>query len=198
MAYPTSPVVAPGCAAAMPTASASSVTMSSSFNAGEIFPTGTVTAASVNTPSCCRPKSIATMSPSCRTRSGRGMPCTTSSLMDAQIVAGNFVFAPSGRYPLNAGMSPPARTHSSAARSSSPVVIPGRTIAASLRRISPWRFPASRIAVISWSVLMIITGMIIPDKPKKSRFPLIFSYDKTSLICPHTPSTDSSPLISEQ
>ena len=51
-------------------------------------PTGAVKAASPCQPSTMAPQSIDTMSPSSSTMASLGMPCTTTSLGDAQITAG--------------------------------------------------------------------------------------------------------------
>ena len=64
-----------------------SVTRISSSTSGSTSPTATVTAASPCQPSTIAPQSMEITSPSWRVRSP-GMPCTTSSLTDAQIVAG--------------------------------------------------------------------------------------------------------------
>ena len=75
-------------AAAIPAHSDSSVTRISSVASAETSPTATVIAASPCQPSTMAPQSIEIRSPSTSTRSP-GMPWTTSSLTDAQIVAGN-------------------------------------------------------------------------------------------------------------
>ena len=72
----------------MPRHSDSSVTRSSSTTSSATSPTGTVIAASPCQPSTMAPQSIEMTSPSASVRSP-GMPCTTSSLTEAQIVAGN-------------------------------------------------------------------------------------------------------------
>ena len=71
----------------MPAHSEPSVTLISSSTSGRTSPTATVIAASPCQPSTIAPQSIEMTSPSCSTREP-GMPCTTSSLTDAQIVAG--------------------------------------------------------------------------------------------------------------
>ena len=78
----------PSLAAPMPRHSDSSVTRISSATSGAGSPTATVIAASPCQPSTIAPQSMEMTSPSARTRSP-GMPCTTSSLTDAQIEAGN-------------------------------------------------------------------------------------------------------------
>ena len=57
-------------------------------SAAAIAPTPTVMAASPCQPSTIAPQSMEMMSPSRSTRPRLGMPCTTSSLTEAQIVAG--------------------------------------------------------------------------------------------------------------
>ena len=64
------------------------MTRISSVTSGATSPIATVIAASPCQPSTIAPQSMETMSPSVSTRSP-GMPCTTSSLTEAQIVAGN-------------------------------------------------------------------------------------------------------------
>ncbi len=88
MACPMSLTRPPRCAAASPRHSASSVTRSSSRVSGATSPIGTVMAASPCHPSTMAPQSMEMTSPSRSTRSP-GMPCTTSSLTEAQMVAGN-------------------------------------------------------------------------------------------------------------
>jgi len=61
------------------------------------------------------------MSPSSSTRSGLGMPCTISSLIEAQMEAGK------PRYPLKEGIAPSCSMMREAIFSSSAVVMPGRT-----------------------------------------------------------------------
>ena len=77
----------PSRAAAMPRHSDSSVTRISSVTSAGTSPTATVIAASPCQPSTMAPQSSETTSPSTSTRSP-GMPCTTSSLTDAQIEPG--------------------------------------------------------------------------------------------------------------
>ena len=71
----------------MPRQSDSSVTRSSSVTSSATSPIGTVIAASPCQPSTIAPQSMETTSPSARTRCP-GIPCTTSWLTDAQMVAG--------------------------------------------------------------------------------------------------------------
>ena len=78
-------------AAAIPRHSESSVTSQQAAHLvghGVSAPTATVMAESPCQPSTMAPQSMETTSPSASTRSP-GMPCTTSSLTDAQIVPGN-------------------------------------------------------------------------------------------------------------
>ncbi len=56
--------------------------------AGVSGPTPTVTAASPCQPPTMAPQSTEIRSPAASRTSGRGMPCTTSSLTEVQIVAG--------------------------------------------------------------------------------------------------------------
>ncbi len=78
----------PSRAAAIPAHRASSVTRISSETSGGTSPIATVIAASPCQPSTMAPQSMEITSPSTSTRLP-GMPCTTSSLTEAQIVAGN-------------------------------------------------------------------------------------------------------------
>ncbi len=81
----------PSRAAEIPAHMAPSVTRISSSTSGRTWssgPTATVIAASPCHPSTIAPQSIEITSPSRSTRSP-GMPWTTSSLTEAQIVAGN-------------------------------------------------------------------------------------------------------------
>ena len=87
MACPMSVSLPPTRTAAMPCHMASSQTRISSSSSSEARPDATVTAASPCQPSTIAPQSMETMSPSRRTL-GPGMPCTISSLTEAQIVAG--------------------------------------------------------------------------------------------------------------
>ena len=86
-AAPMSDTRAPAFTAATARSSAVFVTSSSRSASGVMRPTGTVTAESPKNPSSLAPMSIETMSPSVSGRSF-GMPCTTCSFTDAQIVAG--------------------------------------------------------------------------------------------------------------
>src|SRR4051794_41801508 len=81
----------PSLAAAMPRHNASSVTSSSrrtSSGTASSAPTATVMAESPCQPSTIAPQSMEMTSPSTSTREP-GMPWTTSSLTEAQMVAGN-------------------------------------------------------------------------------------------------------------
>ena len=78
---------APAFTVATARSSAVLVTCSSRSASGVTLPTGTVTAESPKNPSSFAPMSIEMMSPSTSGRSF-GMPCTTCSFTDAQIVAG--------------------------------------------------------------------------------------------------------------
>ncbi len=71
----------------MPAHSAASVTLISSSTSGVVEPTATVIAASPCQPSTIAPQSMEITSPSARTRPP-GIPWTTSSLTEAQIVPG--------------------------------------------------------------------------------------------------------------
>jgi len=75
-------------AAAIPRHRDSSVTRISSTTSSGTAPSATVIAASPCQPSTMAPQSIETTSPSASTRSP-GMPCTTSSLTEVQMVPGN-------------------------------------------------------------------------------------------------------------
>ena len=68
--------------------SASAVVASRRVASGPTSPTGTVRAASPKKPWYDTPKSSPTTSPSLSTRRSDGMPCTTSSLIEMQMVAG--------------------------------------------------------------------------------------------------------------
>ena len=87
MALPMSPTNLPVARAAMPCHMAASVTSESRWSSGSAVPTITVRAESECQPSTIAPPSIEMMSPSCSTRPP-GMPWTTSSLTEVQIVAG--------------------------------------------------------------------------------------------------------------
>ena len=78
----------PSRAAAIPAHSDSSVTCISSVTSSPTSPMATVIAASPCQPSTMAPQSMEITSPSTSSRLP-GMPWTTSSLTDAQIVAGN-------------------------------------------------------------------------------------------------------------
>jgi len=85
-----SPTRLPGIITAMAAARASSATSIRREADGEIAPTPAVKAASPCQPSTMAPQSIDTMSPSSSVSAGPspGMPCTTTSLIEAQITAG--------------------------------------------------------------------------------------------------------------
>lgn len=72
----------------MPRHMASSVTRISSVSFGSTSPTGTVMAESPCQPSRIAPQSMEMMSPSRSLRRSVGMPWTTSSFTEAQMVAG--------------------------------------------------------------------------------------------------------------
>jgi hypothetical protein len=78
----------PSDAAANPRHIASSVTRIRSSASSPTGPTATVMAASPCQPSTIAPQSMETMSPSAITRSP-GMPCTTSSFTEAQMLPVN-------------------------------------------------------------------------------------------------------------
>jgi hypothetical protein len=78
----------PATAAASPAHSDCSVTSMSSSSSGATSPTGTVMAESPCQPSTIAPQSREMMSPSRSRRRRDGMPCTTSSLIDAHMTAG--------------------------------------------------------------------------------------------------------------
>src|ERR1035437_1602505 len=132
-----------------------------------IFPTGTVTAMSVKRPLCFKPKSILTMSPSCKTRLfSVGLPCTTSSLTDMQMLAGYGLFAPFGLKPRRADMSPELSLSSSfisriAKASRSFVSNPARTASVNFFITIAWRRPPSRIMRMSSFVLMVIIPLTL-------------------------------------
>jgi len=79
----------PATALAIPAHIDRSVTASSAASSVEGSPTVTVMAESLCQPSRIAPQSIEMLSPSASRRSGLGMPCTISSLIDAQIVPVN-------------------------------------------------------------------------------------------------------------
>ena len=88
IAYDMSVRRAPGRIAAMPANMALRVAADRSRSACPTVPTATVTAESPCQPSRIAPQSIEIRSPSASTCRPAGMPCTTCSLTDAQIVAG--------------------------------------------------------------------------------------------------------------
>src|SRR5437879_4417255 len=105
------------------------------------------------------PRSRRRIPPSRRTR-GPGIPWTTSSLTEAQRLAGN------PRYPRNDGSPPSARIRSSAIRSSSRVVTPGRTASTTARSAWAATSPARRITARSAGDLtMITTGSPLDPPP---------------------------------
>ena len=79
---------APARAAARPCQSARSQSAISLASSAGMAPTPTVSAASACHPSTLAPQSMETTSPSRSTRDALGIPCTISSLMQVQIVAG--------------------------------------------------------------------------------------------------------------
>ncbi len=83
------------------------------------------------------------MSPSRTTRSLDGIPCTTSSLMEAQRCAGYPM------YPLKALCTPFLAMNRSAKTSSSHVLTPGRINGLTSSKNLPTTAPARRIASIS-------------------------------------------------
>ena len=126
----------------------SSVIRISSVTSGPTSPTATVIAASPCHPSTIAPQSIEMMSPDASTRPP-GMPCTTSSLTEAQMVPGNGGWP----YPWNEGVPPADRMFSSAMASSSAVEIPARTDERSSSRVCPTSSPATRMLAICSDVL---------------------------------------------
>ena len=76
----------PAIARASPAHIDRSVTSSSAASSAEGSPTVTVTAESLCQPCRIAPQSMEMLSPSASRRSGFGMPCTISSLIDAQMV----------------------------------------------------------------------------------------------------------------
>ena len=87
-AWPMSETRCPGRARSIALYSDSSVTRSSVAASSDTCPTGSVIALSPKYPSSDAPTSIEMMSPSFSTRRPDGIPWITSSLIDAQIVAG--------------------------------------------------------------------------------------------------------------
>src|SRR5437588_911802 len=151
IAAPTSPRRPSGRIARMPISRASAVTRSSRATAGDTFPTGTVTARSPWNPSSTTPRSRLMISPS-TSRRGPGIPCTTSSFTEVQMLAGN------PRDPRNDGSPPNSRIRASAIRSSWAVVAPGRTAATTVCRAWAAACPARRIAARSVAVFTMIMG----------------------------------------
>src|SRR2546425_2512413 len=144
-AAPTSPSRLPGRARSIARYSASRVTTTSRCRRGSTWPTGTVTATSPWNPSTTAPRSSDTSAPS---GSGipSGMPCTTSSFTEMQMLAGN------PRYPKNDGLPPRARMYRSAIAFNWVPVTPGRTARTTSRRASAASTPARRICSISAGV----------------------------------------------
>ena len=126
----------------MPAYMAARQAADSDSSAGRGVPTATVTAASPCQPSRIAPQSIEIRSPSASTVVGDGMPCTTCSLTDAQIDAGN------PWYPRNDGSAPASRIVASATASRSAVLAPGRTASVTAARVAATTRPAARIASI--------------------------------------------------
>src|ERR671932_2582816 len=86
------------------------------------------------------------------------MPCTIMAFGDAQMEAGK------PWYPLTSGFPPCERIKSSAIRSSSLVLIPGRTFSASSSRQAAVILPPSRIASSSAALLRTIKGLgVLPN-----------------------------------
>ena len=88
MACETSVSRLPGSIAAMPASRDSRVASLSAASSAPSSPTPKVTAESPCQPSTMAPQSMDTRSPSMRISVAVGMPCTTRSLTDAQMVAG--------------------------------------------------------------------------------------------------------------
>ena len=88
MACETSVSRLPGTIAAMPASIDSRVASDSAASAGMSAPTPNVTAASPCQPSMMAPQSIDTRSPWTSISSADGMPCTTRSFNDEQMLAG--------------------------------------------------------------------------------------------------------------
>src|SRR2546428_7563795 len=141
----TPPGRLPGRARSIARYSASRVTTTSRCRRGSTWPTGTVTATSPWNPSTTAPRSSDTSAPS---GSGipSGMPCTTSSFTEMQMLAGN------PRYPKNDGVPPRARRYRSAIAFNCVPVTPGRTARTTSRRASAASTPARRICSISTGV----------------------------------------------
>src|SRR5450432_4623 len=123
--------------------------------AGSISPTPAVKAASPCQPSSTAPQSIELTSPSRNGRSARGIPWTTSSLIDAQSTAGNGVWPPA-RYPKKFEVAPASAMTRSATALRSAVVTPGAIAARTASSAARTTRPARRILAISVSVLIWI------------------------------------------
>src|SRR3712207_2683957 len=140
----------PATARARPAHMDRSVMASSAASSADGSPTVTGTAESLCQPCRHAPQSIEMLSPSASRRSGSGMPCTTSSLIDAQIV-------PVKPWePRKIGTAPFDRMWSSAMASSSPVLTPGRTAALTAAMAPAVTSPEARISSISCAVLIWI------------------------------------------
>src|SRR6188508_2235475 len=167
MALPMSPRRLPDRAAAIPASIPRRVASTSSVTTGGTGPMVQVRAQSACQPSRMQPMSMLTRSPSARRRRGDGMPCTTSSLMLAQIDPGNGGLLP---YPLNDGMAPASRIIRSAMASRSPVVTPGRSSARSTSRMAARICPAPRMRSISddrFRVTAPVLRMIAVSAPRR-------------------------------
>lgn len=95
MAWAMSPIRLPATAAAIPAARASFAVAMSRVSSGRASPTVKLIAESPAQPSRRAPASTLTRSPS-RSGSADGMPCTTASLTETQMTAGNGVGAKCG------------------------------------------------------------------------------------------------------
>src|SRR3989442_826748 len=151
-AAPTSPSRLPGRATSIAWYRPSRVTATSRCRRGSTWPTGTVTATSPWNPSTTAPRSRDTRAPS---GSGMpsGMPCTTSSFTEMQMLAGN------PRYPKNDGVPPRARMYRSAIAFNWVPVTPGRTARTTSRRASAASTPARRICSISAGVFKMTVAV---------------------------------------
>lgn len=149
MARETSTSRLPSFMAAMPAHIDSSVTRESSTTSGAWpEPTNAVNAASPCQPSTIAPASMEMMSPSFRTVLSSGMPWTTTSFTEVQIVAGN------PPYPRKFGLASCSARTLRATSSRSRVVAPGTAAS----RVAAWMAattsPASRILAICSGVLI--------------------------------------------
>jgi hypothetical protein len=120
-----------------------SVASTSACASGLIVPTPAVNAASPCHPSTIAPQSIEMMSPSRRTY-GPGIPCTITSLGEAQITPGKVP-----RYPRKFERAPRRSMTSRPMRSRAAVVTPGRMAARMHSCISATTLPARRILASS-------------------------------------------------